>query len=1342
MADVKISNLPAIVTPDAADVLPVVDTSGVVTNKITTFFFDTTAVVVNNAEADRDFRVAAVGATNALFVRGSDGNVGVGTPTPSSTLMVNKESGTTNVDVLRLQGGELGTSTQKNIRLIFQANGNPVNAGAQIHHGHTVDGNSTDSYLSFRTRIPGDGGITITEKLLLTGDGVVVNDTEQDYDFRVGANGITSALLVQGSDGSVGIGTGADQLGGSVKLHVSNGAASTHTFLSSHSNTPTVQPFLVLYRSRGTLASPAAVASGDLLGEIQFSAQDNTNPARAAKIVAVAEGAPTSLNVPSRMAFFTSDGTAGSAEGVERMRIDNAGNVGINNDTPVDRLDVVGGIRLGTNRTDDTNKTARVIMPEYDVDEEGFILVHGTTNATNNFADIGGGTTTHNVATRVRIFVAPAINTLGSGNERLRVTNGAFVVNPNQDDVDFIVGANGITNALFVQGSDGFVGFGTGAPAHHVDIVGGVLATGDRALNVAATTDPGAGSTGAHMVFTTSGTGSAAQNGLSVSQLAGVTAGLGPPRAFVATTNALDTHTAPLGNQSGATGVFGQANGVSSGSNIGVYGEGINGLINYAVAGRSTTPKASGANVAVMGFARNTGASGVEIGGMFSLQDASFNDPILTTSAALIADNQDRAVPIFLAWDNGSEVFRIDDGGKVGVGVVPVQHLHVHESTSGVAEIKITNSTTGATAGDGFAVGLTAAEEGYIWHYEAEDIRFGTSNLDRMRLTADGKLGLGVSPTHFMDLVAGTLATGVNAFKVAATLPVTGVTEVGAYFDITPTGAGAGARYGVLAALRTGYTGATATAAVNVDNQTAGTGTGALQGIGGNAGVRARATATTVGTNSGLMGSAMGGNVNIGAMARALTDKASANNLGMVGMARNDGASGKAVGGVFSLYDASYNEPVITETAALIADNQDVAAPIIVAYDNGSEVFRIPDGGGLRMKEIATPADPPATFGAVYFKSDGNLYQKYGSTESKLSNQAIEGTDYVPYIQTTAAETATFTAVLGETHVIDTSGGGFTANLPAIASGNGRISFYFDGVGAALTLDPNAAETVEGKTTFKIYRGHNTIENDGTGWKLIQRSGKSNSRLDPAQITANQDGYNPTDWGASVSHVFIDSDAERTISGFEENGFVDMDQVIVVNDGAQNIVIAHDAATTVANRVLVDGGSDIVLGPDQGGVLLRDGTVNKWRFYAFTDNRNPTAHKTADQNVASSVALVTDTHLTVGVRASTTYRVKGRIFVTMGAGGIQLGLGGTATATSIKGQVKIWDDAVLAAAGRVTALDGTVGDNTATGDHFVEIDAVVQVNAAGTLALRWTQNVSDAANTTVQLNSCLEVMQL
>ncbi|GAI10742.1 unnamed protein product, partial [marine sediment metagenome] len=46
-------------------------------------------VVINEAAADVDFRVESSGDENALFVQGSDGNVGIGTSSPAQELDVN-----------------------------------------------------------------------------------------------------------------------------------------------------------------------------------------------------------------------------------------------------------------------------------------------------------------------------------------------------------------------------------------------------------------------------------------------------------------------------------------------------------------------------------------------------------------------------------------------------------------------------------------------------------------------------------------------------------------------------------------------------------------------------------------------------------------------------------------------------------------------------------------------------------------------------------------------------------------------------------------------------------------------------------------------------------------------------------------------------------------------------------------------------------------------------------------------------------------------------------------------------------------------------------------------------
>ncbi|MHC4093182.1 MAG: hypothetical protein ACYSVY_23425, partial [Planctomycetota bacterium] len=59
-------------------------------------------VTVNESNEDVDFVVEAIGEASALFVRGSDGNVGIGTANPGRELDVN---GTIRADVLEINGG-------------------------------------------------------------------------------------------------------------------------------------------------------------------------------------------------------------------------------------------------------------------------------------------------------------------------------------------------------------------------------------------------------------------------------------------------------------------------------------------------------------------------------------------------------------------------------------------------------------------------------------------------------------------------------------------------------------------------------------------------------------------------------------------------------------------------------------------------------------------------------------------------------------------------------------------------------------------------------------------------------------------------------------------------------------------------------------------------------------------------------------------------------------------------------------------------------------------------------------------------------------------------------------
>lgn len=96
--------------------------------------------------------------------------------------------------------------------------------------------------------------------------------------------------------------------------------------------------------------------------------------------------------------------------------------------------------------------------------------------------------------------------------------------------------------------------------------------------------------------------------------------------------------------------------------------------------------------------------------------------------------------------------------------------------------------------------------------------------------------------------------------------------------------------------------------------------------------------------------------------------------------------------------------------------------------------------------------------------------------------------------------------------------------------------------------------------------------------------------ISPAQITADQDDYNPT--GASGAAVIRhDLDAERSINGFA--GGADGRLMIDVNTSSKVLRLpAERASSSAANRL---AGGDVELDPGAAGLRIYDATSQRWR---------------------------------------------------------------------------------------------------------------------------------------------------
>ena len=96
----------------------------------------------------------------------------------------------------------------------------------------------------------------------------------------------------------------------------------------------------------------------------------------------------------------------------------------------------------------------------------------------------------------------------------------------------------------------------------------------------------------------------------------------------------------------------------------------------------------------------------------------------------------------------------VKNGGNVGIETTsPSRKLHVNNNGNGQVYAQVTNATTGTASGDGLLIGLNSSEHARIMQQEATDMVIGTSGTQRMRILADGKVGVGSNtPTSLFEV--------------------------------------------------------------------------------------------------------------------------------------------------------------------------------------------------------------------------------------------------------------------------------------------------------------------------------------------------------------------------------------------------------------------------------------------------------------------------------------------------------------------------------------------------------------------------------------------------------------
>lgn len=200
-----------------------------------------------------------------------------------------------------------------------------------------------------------------------------------------GNSGTTTDLVTVTSAGNVGVGTTSP--GGTLHL-----VASSANFFINQYSADSLGPSAVLAKSRGTIASPSAVLTGDSLALFSGGGYNTSSIVynKAAVQMYAAENWTTTAN-GSYMTFATT--AIGATGRAEAMRITSAGDVGIGTSSPGAKLEIgaLGVFRMQTGSTVfNTTPTAGAADT----------LVWNTSNAGSGFA------WNTNSAERVRITPA------------------------------------------------------------------------------------------------------------------------------------------------------------------------------------------------------------------------------------------------------------------------------------------------------------------------------------------------------------------------------------------------------------------------------------------------------------------------------------------------------------------------------------------------------------------------------------------------------------------------------------------------------------------------------------------------------------------------------------------------------------------------------------------------------------------------------------------------------------------------------------------------------------------------------------------------------------------------
>jgi len=433
----------------------------------------------------------------------SSGNVGIGESSPSANLHL---KGSGQPIVLRVEGTDSGANNGPILDL-YRNSSTPAadDSIGEIYFSGEDDGGGKHQYAKIEAFIEdatdgaekgrltfnvlGNGGGS--QMLTLRGDTggtdgqVVINEPGNDVNFRIEGSSESNLFVTDAASDVVIVGHHTAQGIGSATpppLQVVGTTGATSSIGILRNQNTSSGPALRFARSRAsTKGDVTIVQDNDQLGSINFYGADGTDIASiGAQIIARVDGTPGVDDMPGSLEFWTT--ADGANTGTQRMVIDSAGNIGINETDPVSLLHITSNSTSNPAmfQLECTNDSASTGPDVYllrnspspaDNDYLGSIHFAGKNSADETIiyathyakiTDVTDGTED----SRQEFYIRK--NNSLSNAFQIGATEAVF--NEDSKDIDFRVESGNDTAAFFVDGSNSNVGMSVTDPAGHIPV--------------------------------------------------------------------------------------------------------------------------------------------------------------------------------------------------------------------------------------------------------------------------------------------------------------------------------------------------------------------------------------------------------------------------------------------------------------------------------------------------------------------------------------------------------------------------------------------------------------------------------------------------------------------------------------------------------------------------------------------------------------------------------------------------------------------------------------------------------------------------------------------------------